>query len=118
MKLLLLIFTYTSLFAIDVDSVINSISTPKNTMDNSSITSLKDPFEKPVVARDTNDTNSTPKPTFQLKAIFDNQVLIDGKWLKIGDSIMGYKLIQINKISAIIATKQDKKTLYLFKGAK
>lgn len=118
MRLILSILICTSLFAVDVDSIINSITTPKNTVDAQSISSLKDPFEKPQLLRDVNDTNSTPKPTFKLGAIFDGQVLINDKWLKLGDSILGYKLVQINKISVVIAAAQDKKTLYLFKGAK
>jgi hypothetical protein len=109
-----------SLFAFDVDSVITSIATPKNVISQSDITTLKDPFERPI-SKEGNETNKTTvvaKPSFQLNAIFDGTALIDGKWRRIGDNVHGYRLTQINSTSVIIASKENKKTLYLFKGVK
>lgn len=109
---------FTSSFAVDIDTLIANIATPKSLVSNSEIATLKDPFEKPRIVKDANDTNKTVLPAFKLGAIFEGAALIDGKWIKPGQDIHGYKLTQINKISVVIASKQDKKTLYLFKGAK
>lgn len=114
---LFLIVTAT-VFAADVDSLIANLSTPKDVVTQAEIAALKDPFEKPQSA-EKNDTNRTIfKPTLKLEAIFDGNALINGKWLKIGNTIHGYKLTQISRFSVVIESKQTKKTLHLFKGIK
>lgn len=116
-RYLFLIFC-TPMFAADIDDMIANIATPKSIVSQVEMAALKDPFER-IPSTEKNDTNrTTEKPSFKLGAIFDQNALINGKWMRLGESIRGYKLTHISDTSVILTGKQDKKTLYLFKGIK
>ncbi len=115
-RYLFLIFC-TSMSAADIDDMIANIATPKSIVSQVEMAALKDPFER-IPSAEKNDTNRTEKPGFKLSAIFDQNALINGKWMRLGESIRGYRLTHISDTSVILTGKQDKKTLYLFKGIK
>lgn len=102
------------LYASDVDMMIKNIMAPKNIVSPSTLASLHDSFEKPVVVLDTNAT-PPPPPKFQLQAILDGNALINDKWLKIGDKVNGYKISHIGEKSVIIGNAKENKTLHIFK---
>ena len=104
------------LFGSQEEEMIKNITSPKKTLTDSQISLIKDPFEKPAVISDTNKTISPLR--FDIKAILDNTALINGKWLKIGDKVNNYRILQIGKNSVLINDGKETKTLYLFKGGR
>lgn len=124
MKYLLLLLIYAQLFASDVDELIAKITASKS-VEKSALSSAKNPFESPVIKKETNkkDDNASkplapPEPTLTLKAIFEKTALINDKWLKQGDKLEGYEIFQINAFSVVLQSQAKQKTLYLFKGRK
>ena len=106
-KVIFLIF-YSLLYA-DVAKIINEITKIKE---------FKPKFKKikyyNIFEYKNNSAKNTTKKVFNLKiyAIFQNKVNINGKWLKIGDKINGYKIIKI--ANNCIYLKQNNKTSKIF----
>lgn len=112
----MLFLAYSALYCSEADAIIGNIMAPKNTLAPAQIARLPDVFEKPPVALDANKTIAPPK--FSLKAIFDGGALINGKWVRLGDSVNGYKIEKIDKNRVLLASGNKQKTLYIFKGEK
>lgn len=115
MKIFLnLIFISTMLLA--QGEVLNA----KNIISKDEIASLKDPFfmiSTNTNFKDINNKNLNIKTTLKLMSIMPESVKIDEKWLKIGDSINGYKLVNITKNSAILKIDNKKIVLKIPKEA-
>lgn len=87
-----LIFESTSYCAsIDINSVYNPFEQKRKIIDK--------PKEQPI----------QKEPEFVLRAIFEDKALINGRWIDIGDSLYGYKLIEVKR--DIVFLKSESKTL-------
>ncbi len=68
-------------------------------------------FSEDIILNTQINTNKTTNKKFKLNlnAIFQNKANINGKWIKKGESIKGYKLIKISDNGIVL--KRDKKLL-------
>ena len=114
--ILILSLAYSLLYCSEADSIIANILAPKDTLAPAQIAGVSDAFEKPPVVLDANKTVSAPK--FSLKAIFEGGALINGRWLRLGDTVNGYRIEKIDKNKVFLVNGKKQKTLHIFKGGK
>lgn len=114
--ILILSLAYSLLYCSEADAIIANILAPKETLAPAQIAGLSDVFEKPPVAIDANKTVAPIK--FSLKAIFEGGALINGKWMRLGDTVHGYKIEKIEKNKVFLVSGKKQKTLHIFKGGK
>lgn len=130
-KLLLIACCIIPLFANEnltkeINNIVDIISKPRDTVTQSKIATLKDPFivEKKVIKSSTKAVASNTKSSaasyekvyFKLTAIINNKAQINNRWLKTGDDISGYVVEAIGSNYARLNYKKFyNKTLYLNK---
>jgi len=127
LTLSLLILASTSLLSNElswVDDQVEAIKPPRTGMKSSVLSGVKDPFIF-LIRKDDKDIKTTvvrAKPTIRthrktqrvykpskvlmLKAVMNNSALINGKWYKSGDTINGYKVMQVNRFSVLLNKKK------------
>ena len=137
MKHIFIIFTLgiSTLFGNDlawVDEQIAAIKPARVGITDESIENLKDPFvflekngykkiviqHKKVTKKKKTVVKKVKKhyiPKLHLQIIVNNSAKIDGKWYRVGDSIKGYKLLDIQKKSIVVSYNGKKSTLYIQK---
>ena len=99
-----------------VDEQVEAIKPARTGIDNSTISSLNDPFisaeklkSKTVKSRTSSKKTYYKKRTkLYLKAIMNNSALINGKWRKINDKIGSYKLSKIDNTSVVLTSSGKK----------
>ncbi len=115
-----------------VDTQVEAIKPPRKGMSNSNIANIKSPFiflrknkKKGAESKSksanyvasskitTSSSNSSkivsPKAgPLILSAVINNSALINGKWYKINDKVLNYKLSSVNRTSVIL-TKGERK---------
>jgi len=128
MKKLLLVSTLlVGLFADEIDNIINAINSKRESIiPKSVILNTKSPIPKiEVVDVNKSDKNGSkvvvksPVEEFKLLAIINNRANINNKWLKVGDTINGYRVVDImsdsvylqdgNKTKLVTFSKKSKK---------
>jgi hypothetical protein len=108
--ILIFIITTVSIFA-SIDDLIQIIKTPRTGASDAQIKATPNPFE---YINDNGSTNITKiEPRFELQAIFDAQALINNRWVKLGATIDGYKLLSLDAKSATLQSGKNSKTIYL-----
>ena len=127
LTLSLLILASTSLFSNElswVDDRVEAIKPPRTGMKSSVLSGIKDPFIF-LIRNDKKEIKSTvatassaiktqrktqrvhkAQKVLMLKAIMNNAALINGEWYKTGDTINGYKVMQVNRISVLLNKKK------------
>jgi hypothetical protein len=112
-----------------VDEQVNAIKPPRTGMRTSELNSLKDPFifltpsekkKKKTTLKTKQKTKVTKKAskkhiTFKLRAIMNQKAMINNRWYKVGDSIHGYTLKEVNQKSVLL-TRDKKKVLLTTKS--
>jgi len=134
--LILLITVSTTIFANElswVDEQVEAIKPPRNGMKNKNLAKIKSPFiflsknnpdyvkpAKKPKSKSPNQVKSkktavknvkTNNKIFTITMIMNKSARINGSWYKYGDTINGYKVIQIDKSSVLLA--KNKKQLLL-----
>ena len=89
-------------------------------LDEKVINTTQNPFIFAYETKKANDSNVTKKaePVYQLHAIFDNKVKINGRWYKEKDKIGEYYLIKIKENSALLANTYKRFELKLSRKGK
>lgn len=113
-QILIVLFFATAVIADDdlkerIDSIVDIISKPKQTVTKADIDSLKDPFDKEQNGLQAT-THYAPIPAqpsyrnirFVLNAIINDRANINSRWLRQGDSISGFTVQNISNNSATL----------------
>jgi len=110
MKKILLLTVFVTLYA-DVSEIISLIKNMENFTPKFRHIVNYNPFKIQVPIQKNEQVNiknvSVIKKELKLYAIFQNKVNINGKWLKTGDYIEGYKVIKISE-NEVLLTKNGK----------
>ena len=116
MRIVILLFAFILSYA-DVSEIIATIKNierykPKfKTMEN------YNPFVKTIVKNTeqniVNNVSVVKEKAFKLYAVFQNKVNINGKWLKVGDIIEGYKIIKVTSNGVSLLKDGKIKTISL-----
>jgi len=122
--LLLCIAVTTLVFGDEIDDIVNKINSKRSsTISKDKILSTPSPMPKVVVmdSNHTKDENGTiilkePQDEFNLTAIINNKANINGQWVKVGEKIGSYTLIDIMDDSVYL--KDGNKTKTVFFGTK
>ena len=95
---------------------ISDILTPKSVIDEREISKLEDPFfgQKSTPKSKKSFLSEPQKPFVNLEAIFEKTAMINGKWLKEGENIDGYKLLDVGKNKATLSGYGEQIILNLF----
>ena len=95
---------------------ISDILTPKSVIDERDISKLEDPFfgQKSVSKSKKGFLSEPQKPFVKLEAIFEKTAMINGKWLKEGENIDGYKLLDVDKNKVTVSGYGEQMILNLF----
>ena len=109
-----------------VDEQVQAIKPERIGMKNRNLSLIKNPFiflaknrgeeiSKKVSPSSTKQKEKpksvkTASKVLELGAIMNNSVMISGSWYKLGDSINGYKIVEIN-YNSVLLTKNKKKLL-------
>jgi len=127
MILFTLLTITTLLFSDEIDDIVSKINSKRNSnISKEKILSTPSPMPKVVVIEGnyTKDENGTiiikePQDEFNLTAIINNKANINGQWIKVGEKIGSYTLIDImddsvylkdgNKTKTVFFGKKDKK---------
>ena len=115
---LLCFITFSILNAEDIDEIVTKINSSRGTtIPKEKLTNIVSPMPKLVVvdqnSTDTNNTVAKPKEeSFILTAIMNSSAHINGKWVKIGERVGTYKLIDIMDDSVYL--KDGNKTKLIF----
>ena len=115
---LLCFITFSILNAEDIDEIVTKINSSRGTtIPKEKLTNIVSPMPKLVVvdqnSTDTNNTVAKPKEeSFILTAIMNSSAHINGKWVKIGERVGRYKLIDIMDDSVYL--KDGNKTKLIF----
>ena len=127
LTLSLLILASTSLLSNElswVDDQVEAIKPPRTGMKSSVLSGIKDPFIF-LQSKDNKDKKNTvvrakstiktykrtqkvykAKKVLMLKAVMNNSALINGEWYKSGDTVNGYKVMQVNRFSVLLNKKK------------
>ncbi len=98
------------LFSADVDSLITTITTTRDGATDSEIKKAPDPFLK-------TKGETYIEPTLNISAIFNDSVLVNNHWLKLGMVEQGCKLIKIEPQNATFICGKKQKIANLKKQA-
>jgi len=108
-----------ALNADNIDEIVSKINSQRHsTIPKNKLTTITSPMPKLVVVDNnaTKDGNRTivedKKDSFVLTAIMNNSAFINSNWVKVGDSINGYKLIDVMKDSVYL--RDGNKTKMIF----
>jgi len=95
---------------------ISDILAPKPSIEEKEISKLEDPFfgQKSTSKPKKSFFAEPQKPSLKLEAIFEKSAMINGKWVKEGESIDGYKLIGTDKNKATLNGYGEQVILNLF----
>ena len=111
------------LCADEIDDMLSKInSTRESTMPKEELTSIPSPMPKVVVehnsSKDGNVTTTTivKEETFDLTAIMNNSAFINKKWVKIGENVGSYKLVDIMDDSVYLKDGNRTKLIFFKKN--
>lgn len=95
---------------------ISDILAPKSVIEERDISKLEDPFfgQKATSKPRKSFFLEPQKPSLRLEAIFEKSAMINGKWVKEGESIEGYRLIGTDKNKATLNGYGEQIILNLF----
>jgi len=118
---LLVVVSINYLFGDEIDDIINKINNKREAkLPKKIIESTVSPMQKLVVKDNNsskNDSNSTgvvinKESNFVLKAIMNNSANINGQWVKIGQKIKGFKLVDIMDDSVYLTDGNKSKMVF------
>ena len=115
-----LILGTTLIFGDEIDDIINKINSKrKSTISKDKILSTPSPMPKVVVLEGnvTKDENGTiivkePQDEFNLTGIINNMANINGEWVKVGEKVGSYTLVDIMDDSVYLKDGNKSKTLF------
>ncbi len=115
-----LILGTTLIFGDEIDDIINKINSKrKSTISKDKILSTPSPMPKVVVLEGnvTKDENGTiivkePQDEFNLTGIINNMANINGEWIKVGEKVGSYTLVDIMDDSVYLKDGNKSKTLF------
>ncbi len=119
--LILALISTVTLYADEVDTIISKINELRDSnLPKDKIANIESPMPKVVVVdkNGTSDSNVTTKiikskeDNFKLSAIINNSALINGKWVKLGEKINGYKLSDIMDDSVYLVDRNKSKLIF------
>ena len=109
----------------NIDEIVTKINSQRHsTIPKDKLTTITSPMPKLVVIDDnaTKDANKTlvkdKKDSFILTATMNNSAFINGNWIKVGDRINGYKLVDIMKDSVYLKDGNKTKMIFFKSDAK
>ncbi|XPV69360.1 MAG: hypothetical protein ACNI25_02005 [Halarcobacter sp.] len=99
----------------------NSFSKIISIEDNSILKEIEIGFDRFYVKKDSDfikqiDKKTTLNKKFNLKAIVNKKLFIDNRWLKIGDTLGKYKIVEIDKNSIYLKSEKSVLKLEVFNG--
>jgi len=110
----IILFIATLAFA-DISSIINEIKEMESFKPRFEVLVKYDLFDKTKVIKNPKQTviktTVIAEPKLYLKAIFNDKANINGKWLRVGDEIEGYKVVKIDENGVVL--RKFRKTIYL-----
>jgi hypothetical protein len=117
------IFLVTTLFADDIDDIINKINSKRESkVSKDVIANVKSPIPnvKIVESNSSNESNTSTvlkseKEVFKLKGIINNSAKINNKWVKVGDAINSYKVIDIMEDAVYLEDGNKSKMIFFNK---
>jgi len=111
------------LCADEIDDMLSKInSTRESTMPKEELTSIPSPMPKVVIehnsSKDGNVTTTTivKEETFDLTAIMNDSAFINKKWVKIGENVGSYKLVDIMDDSVYLKDGNRTKLIFFKKN--
>ena len=107
-KLLLILLAAATLYA-HINALIEQIITVRDGASETMIKSAPNPFASSEQER----KSKKFEPRLELKAVFDDQALINDHWVKLGQAIDGYKIVRIDSKSVLLQNGEKQKALYL-----
>jgi len=135
LHLITLVSIATLLYGDEIDEIVNKINSKRNsTIPKEQILSTPSPMPKVVVIKEKNvtrDKNGTiiikeNKEEFNLTGIINDKANINGQWVKIGDKIGSYTLVDImddavylkdgNRSKMVFFNKQKDKNIKIILG--
>jgi hypothetical protein len=116
-------FLVTTLFADDIDDIINKINSKRESkVSKDVIANVKSPIPnvKIVESNSSNESNTSTvlkseKEVFELKGIINNSAKINNKWVKVGDAINSYKVIDIMEDAVYLEDGNKSKMIFFNK---
>ncbi len=109
------------IFADEIDELVKKIKQERvSHIDKKKIKALKSPIPKIIVEKNTSkEINSTIvqniAPEFVLKAIMNNRAFINDKWVKKGDNIGNYKVVEILEDAVYLSNGKKNKMIFFNK---
>ncbi len=113
------LIAFVSLSADNIDEIVSKINSKRHSViSKKKLTTITSPMPKLVVI-DTNATKESNKTvvedkvdSFSLTAIMNNSAFINNSWVKVGENVDGYKLVDVMKDSVYL--KDGNKTKIIF----
>ena len=107
----------------DIDEIVNKIKSQRESkISKSELKKLSSPIPKIIIVEDKNsskkDGNKTKiiakeqEEVFNLSAIMNNSAFINGKWVREGEKIGSYKVVEIMDDAVVL--KDNKRTKLIF----
>ena len=119
---LLLATLFVVLNADSIDDMVEKIKSDReSSLDKNKLTNMTSPIpiikteevNKTVPKKDNNiSTNIEPKKDFVLKAVMNNMAFINDSWVKKGEKIGEYTLVDIMDDSVYLRSKEKNKTIF------
>jgi hypothetical protein len=118
--LVTLILISTLLNGDEIDDIINKINSKRSSkISKEKILSTPSPMPKVEIVDSniTKDENGTiivkkPQDEFNLTGIINNKAHINGQWVKVGDKVGGYKVVDIMDDSVYLKDGNKSKTIF------
>jgi len=112
------IFAISVVFADEIDEMVSKINSPRESnLSKEALVSLPSPMPKLIIennnSKESNISQSVIKEeVFNLKGIMNNSAFINGKWVKIGEKIGSFELVDIMDDSVYL--KDGNRTKLIF----
>ncbi len=122
--ILILLLINLSLFSDEIDKIISKINEKRDSsLSKTQLIKIESPMPKITIIdkNSTKDKNKTiviankKEETFTLSAIINNSALINDKWVKLGEKINGYKLVDIMDDSVYLQNNKKSKLIFFKK---
>jgi len=117
---LILLVSITAMYSDEIDDIVNKINSKRNSnIPKEKILTTPSPMPKVVVIDKnyTKDENGTiiikePQDEFNLTGIINNKAHINGQWVKVGEKIGSYTLVDIMDDSVYLKDGNKTKTVF------
>lgn len=99
-----------------IQSMVEKIHQKRQGVELATLNKTKEPFIRIVETNTTGSaTPNKPKAKILLHAIMNSRAFINENWKRVGDTVLGYKVVQIGKESVTLKNGNQIKKLFLQK---